>query len=56
MLDNIGKSPETAITPSKLNNWARNTIEIHIGSIWLKGEVTDLYMAASGHAYFSLKE
>ena len=53
---NLGKSPDKALTPSKLNNLARNTIESHIGSVWLTGEVTDLFMAASGHAYFSLKD
>lgn len=53
---NLGKSPENAISPSKLNNLARKTIENHIGSIWLTGEVSDLYMAPSGHAYFSLKD
>ena len=51
-----GKTPEDAITPSKLNNLARITIEKQLGSIWLNGEVTDLYMAPSGHAYFSLKD
>jgi exodeoxyribonuclease VII large subunit len=53
---NLGKSPDKALTPSKLNNLARNTIEMQLGSVWVNGEVTDLFMAASGHAYFSLKD
>ena len=51
-----GKSPETAITPSKLNNLAKKAIENQVGSIWLTGEIADLYLAPSGHAYFSLKD
>jgi exodeoxyribonuclease VII large subunit len=51
-----GKTPENAITPSQLNNLARTTLENQIGSIWLNGEVTDLYLAPSGHAYFALKD
>lgn len=53
---NLGKSPDNALTPSRLNNLARQTIENHLGNIWLTGEVSDLYMAPSGHAYFSLKD
>jgi len=53
---NLGKSPDNALSPSRLNNLARQTIENHIGNIWLTGEVSDLYMAPSGHAYFSLKD
>ena len=56
IFDNIGKSPENALTPSKLNNLARRTIENHLGSVWLSGEVSDFYKAPSGHAYFSLKD
>jgi len=53
---NLGKSPENALSPSKLNNLARRTIENHLGSIWITGEVTDYYKAPSGHSYFSLKD
>ncbi|MBL4659070.1 MAG: exodeoxyribonuclease VII large subunit [Alcanivoracaceae bacterium] len=53
---NIGKSPENSTTPSVLNNLARKAIEMQLGNLWLRGEVTDLYMAPSGHAYFSLKD
>ncbi|MCF6318681.1 MAG: exodeoxyribonuclease VII large subunit [Proteobacteria bacterium] len=55
-LDNLGKSPENALTPSRLNNLARRAIEKQLGSVWLNGEVSDFYKAPSGHAYFSLKD
>lgn len=53
---NTGKTPENAISPSQLNHLARRTLENQIGSVWLHGEISDLYKAASGHAYFSLKD
>jgi exodeoxyribonuclease VII large subunit len=56
MSDNCGKTPENAISPSQLNNLARRTLEKQLGSVWLRGEISDLYKAASGHAYFSLKD
>ncbi len=55
-LDNLGKSPENALTPSRLNNLARRAIEKQLGNVWLNGEVSDFYKASSGHAYFSLKD
>ena len=53
---NKGKSPENPLTPSKLNNLARSSIEDTLGSLWLAGEITDLYQAPSGHAYFAIKD
>lgn len=53
---NNGKSPENPLTPSKLNNLARLSLENTLGSLWLTGEITDLYMAPSGHAYFAIKD
>lgn len=52
----LGKTPENAISPSQLNNLARRTLENQLGSVWLRGEISDLYKATSGHAYFSLKD
>jgi len=53
---NNGKSPENPLTPSRLNHLARSSIENSLGSLWLTGEITDLYMAPSGHAYFGIKD
>ncbi len=56
MQNNSGKTPEHALSPSQINKLARTTIENHIEAVWIQGEVGDLYKAASGHAYFSLKD
>lgn len=55
-MNNIGKTAESALSPSRLNNLARSTIENNLGTLWVTGEVTDYYLAPSGHAYFSLKD
>jgi len=56
MFEQSGKTPETAVSPSQLNSMARRSIENKLGRIWLSGEVSDVYKAASGHLYFSLKD
>ncbi|MFK8013528.1 MAG: exodeoxyribonuclease VII large subunit [Marinicellaceae bacterium] len=53
---NNGKSPENPLSPSQLNKLAKNSIEDTLGSLWLTGEITDLYKAPSGHAYFAIKD
>jgi exodeoxyribonuclease VII large subunit len=43
-------------TVSELNRSARERLETHFGEIWLKGEVSEMKRAASGHLYFTLKD
>jgi len=51
----IGQS-EHIYTVSELNRTARETLEETFGEIWLRGEVSELTRAASGHLYFTLKD
>lgn len=44
------------ITVSELNRAARNLLEKSFPPIWVAGEISNLTIAASGHAYFSLKD
>jgi len=43
-------------TVSELNRSARERLESDFGEIWLKGEVSEMKRAASGHLYFTLKD
>lgn len=43
-------------TVSRLNKEARRILESEIGSLWLKGEISNLALAPSGHAYFTIKD
>lgn len=43
-------------TVSEINKVARQMLEDSLGSVWLRGEVSNLKRAASGHTYFTLKD
>lgn len=47
---------EHVYTVSELNRCARNALETGFGGIWLKGEISEMTRAASGHLYFTLKD
>ena len=49
--------PERTIyTVSELNHAARALLESEVGSVWLRGEISNLTRAPSGHLYFTLKD
>ncbi len=43
-------------TVSEMNKVVRQMLEGALGSVWLRGEVSNLKRAASGHTYFTLKD
>jgi len=47
---------EHVYTVSELNRSARDLLESRFGELWVKGEISDLKRAASGHLYFTLKD
>ncbi len=49
-------SKQRIYTVSRLNKEARRILESEIGSLWLKGEISNLTLAPSGHAYFTIKD
>ncbi len=54
--DAPGRSKETAIGISELNDATRQLIENSFGRFWVRGEVTDFKKHRSGHWYFSLRD
>ena len=46
----------TVVSISELNRLARQTLEREFPLLWVSGEISNLTRAASGHAYFSLKD
>ncbi|AXK38255.1 exodeoxyribonuclease VII large subunit [Crenobacter cavernae] len=44
------------ISVSTLNRMARDLLEAGLPAVWIGGEISNLTLAASGHAYFSLKD
>ena len=47
---------ERVYSVSELNRQAREILEEAIGSVWLRGEVSNLSRAPSGHLYFTVKD
>jgi exodeoxyribonuclease VII large subunit len=43
-------------TVTELNRSARELLETQFGALWVKGEISDLKRAPSGHLYFTLKD
>lgn len=40
----------------QVNNLLRGLIENHVGTVWIKGEISNFKPHSSGHFYFSLKD
>jgi exodeoxyribonuclease VII large subunit len=49
-------APAPILTVSLLNRLARERLETAFPLCWVAGEISNLTLAASGHAYFSLKD
>lgn len=47
---------EHVYSVSELNSKARGILEKNFGSVWLKGELSNLVRAPSGHLYFTIKD
>jgi len=48
--------PEKVFTVSELNRQARALLESKFSHIWVEGEISNLSVSSSNHAYFTLKE
>jgi len=46
----------TVYSVSRLNREVRSLLESGLGSLWVRGEISNLSRPASGHWYFSLKD
>ena len=44
------------LSVSELNQFARGTLEMHVGQVWVSGEISNFSAPASGHWYFTLKD
>ena len=51
-----GRDGPPVLPVSLLVSSARLILERHLGSVWVGGEISNLYRAPSGHVYFTLKD
>lgn len=52
----VTASQRAVLSVSQLNEKVRQHLEMHIGEVWLQGEISNLVRPYSGHWYFSLKD
>ncbi len=52
----MSAAPPEVWTISQLTRKVKNLLEGQIGAVWVSGEVSNWKLAASGHAYFTLKD
>ena len=53
---NFNSTANDVISVSSLNRMVRDLLESGLPPLWIGGEISNLTLAASGHAYFSLKD
>jgi exodeoxyribonuclease VII large subunit len=44
------------LSVTELNRRARQLLEVHLATVWVRGEISNLSMPSSGHWYFTLKD
>lgn len=49
-------SPPTILTISALTDLIKDTLEDNFAQVWVRGEISNLSVPASGHWYFTLKD
>ena len=56
MVENQLDNTQEIISVSEINKRAKSILEEKFPFIWIQGEVSNFFSAASGHWYFSLKD
>lgn len=52
----INPTIKTCLTVSELTRQIRDLLEVQLGSVWVKGEISNFRQQSSGHCYFTLKD
>ena len=56
MVENLLDNTQEIISVSEINSRAKSILEENFPFVWIQGEVSNFFSAASGHWYFSLKD
>ena len=56
MVENLLDNTQEIISVSEINRSAKSILEENFPFVWIQGEVSNFFSAASGHWYFSLKD
>lgn len=55
-MEGASEPPRRVLSVAQLLGGVRELLEDAVGRVWVAGEVSNLHRAASGHAYFTLKD
>ena len=50
------KNSRSSLTVSQLTMKVKGMLEMELGEVWVRGEVSNFKPASSGHFYFNLKD
>ncbi len=53
---NMSNSRDNILSVTELNRRARQLLEVHLATVWVRGEISNLSIPSSGHWYFTLKD
>ena len=56
MVENLLDNTQEIVSVSEINKRAKSLLEENFPFVWIEGEVSNFFSAASGHWYFSLKD
>ena len=56
MVENFLDNTQEIVSVSEINQRAKSLLEENFPFVWIEGEVSNFFSAASGHWYFSLKD
>ena len=56
MVENFLDNTQEIVSVSEINKRAKSLLEENFPFVWIEGEVSNFFSAASGHWYFSLKD
>ena len=56
MVENLLDNTQEIVSVSEINRRAKSILEENFPFVWIQGEVSNFFSAASGHWYFSLKD
>jgi exodeoxyribonuclease VII large subunit len=52
----MSNAADHVLSVTEVNRRARQLLEIHLATVWVRGEISNLSMPSSGHWYFTLKD
>ncbi len=56
MKNSQASGDQPILSVNELNQYAKGVLDMHVGNVWVTGEISNFSRPASGHWYFTLKD